>query len=354
VQVLAAACDHVRRLLTAESVDLAVEFVAELILAVAGAKGVQVFAQAGEELSERWSAGQLEAEEAERQAMAAAALKQTRTVTGEQVSAIPLVSGSFSGVVVAEGGGSVETDLTDLLATLGSEAIRAVEQRSLADRQRELRVRIGRYVSPPLAVASSRSDHSDLAKPADRSVSVLCLSIGGLAAQVELIGPQRLLPVLNDYFQVLVDSVYENEGVLLEVGLGGAVAVFGAPIRADDATQADLAAASGLRALDGLLAMVEDWGLDGLPIHMEARAGVATGQAFVGAFGPPERPIFAAVGAQVALARKLATHGSVGEMVVDSTTRSLLADRLSTRSLGAVEVSGLDYPVFAYGARRGR
>ena len=80
------------------------------------------------------------------------------------------------------------------------------------------------------------------------------------------------------------------------------------------------------------------------------RTQIKGGPAMVGSFGPPDRPLFTALGPYVTLAEKLAGQGELGELVVDSSTRTLLAERLSTRSIGAVEVRGLDYPIFAYAA----
>ena len=51
---------------------------------------------------------------------------------------------------------------------------------------------------------------------------------------------------------------------------------------------------------------------------------------------------------EIRMVRQLAEQGEPWTLVVDSSTRSLLAEYLTTRSVGAVEVKGLDYPVFAY------
>jgi len=352
-EALIGASDHVDRLLSAGSVEQALELAAELVLAVSGASGVQLFVRRGEELADVWAGGQLEGDESARRKKAAAALKKTLPIIDDVTATIPISTEGLAAAVVAEGGAEVGDEFAMLLSILGSRGVRAATLGSVAEDQRALRLNLSRYVCPSVAVAISRGDHAELMAPEQRPISILVLLVDGLSAEVDLIGPARILPVVHQFYSTVTDAIYEREGAILEMSLDKIVAVFGAPIRADDATGADLAAASGLRLIEGLATMAERFGVEGLPVHMEARVGVSTGPAMVGSFGSAERPVFSALGAQVTLARELAIQGAPGEMVVDSATRSLLAERLNTRSIGAVEVQGLDYPVFAYGAERG-
>ena len=284
-RTLVVAGEHVDRLLAASSRDQAVELAAELVLAVTGAGGVQVLAPDRDALVELWSAGGLEGDESERQAMAATALELGRAVFGEAVSAVPIRSGGFAAAVVVEGGCGLDPSLAALLSSLGSRGVEIAELRREVEAQRRLRLNLSRYVSPPVAIAIGRAGGQPLEGPEQRAVSILVVTVDGLATEVDLIGPERVLPVLHAYFSNVADAVYEREGVLLEVGLERVVAVFGSPIRSDDTTQADLAASAGLRLLDGLQSMAERSGLEGLPVHIHVRAGVSSGSAMVGSFG---------------------------------------------------------------------
>lgn len=352
LEQLLGAADHIDRLLAAKTAEQAVELAAELLLATSGASGVVVFANGPDGLEEQWAAGQLEGGDEDRRALAAKVFEHGKVVLKDGICAVPLSAGRVYAVLVAQGGEAINGELASLLTSLGSRGLEAAALRVAASKQQQLRLSLNRYLNPTLVRTIIRGNQSAVVAPAIRPVSVLALVVEGFAEQVDLIGPDRLLPVTNQFFAAIADTLYEREGMLIEYGLSGATAVFGAPIHSDETTAADLAAASGRRLLDTLRDMADRWGVEGLPVHFDVRAGVSSGPTMVGAFGPADRPLFSALGPYVALARKLAKQGEQGELIVDSATRTLLAERLSTRSIGAVEVQGLDYPIFAYAAER--
>jgi class 3 adenylate cyclase len=349
---LLGAADHIDRLLSAKSAEQAVELAAELLLATSGAAGVVVFAKGVDGLEEQWAAGQLEGGEDRRKKLAASVLEEGNICVEDSMCAIPLSAGRVYAVLVAQGAPELTEELAVLLTSLGSRGLEAAALRVAATKQQQLRLSLNRYLNPSLIRTIVRGDHSASTTPTIRSVSILRLDVEGFSKQVDMIGPDRLLPVMNQFFAIVADTVYEHEGAILQHDLDGVMAVFGAPIKIDDTTAADLASAAGLLLIDRLQDLAERWGVEGLPIHIETRAGVASGPVLVGSFGHVDRPLLAAFGPYATLAKKLAIQGEVAELVVDSSTRTLLAERLSTRSIGAVEVRGLDYPIFAYSAQR--
>lgn len=349
---LLGAADHIDRLLSAKSAEQAVELAAELLLATSGAAGVVVFAKGSDGLEEQWAAGQLAGGEDKRREIATEVIESGKLVLQEMMCAIPLSAGRVYAVLVAQGAPDVTRDFADLLTSIGSRGLEAAALRVAATKQQQLRLSLNRYLNPALVRTIVRGDHAVSASPAMRSVSVLRIDVEGFDEQVDMVGPDRMLPVINQVFSAIVDTVYEHEGSIIDHGLSGVTAVYGAPINLDDTTAADLATASGIRLIERLHSIAERWGIEGLPVHLNTRAGVTSGPVFVGAFGPPDRPVFSAYGPYITLAERLAVQGDEGELVVDSSTRTLLAERLSTRSIGAVEVSGLDYPIFAYAAQR--
>jgi class 3 adenylate cyclase len=346
LQRLAEAVEHIDRLLTARTPEQAMELTAELLLSVSGANGVIVYLKSGEELTEQWAAGQLEGGDEERGQLAAKSLEEDRPLVRDSLCAIPVKAGLVRAALVAQGGTALKGELASLLSIFSSRGLEIAALRSGSHDQRQLRVSLGRFVEPTLALCTQQTD--SVLEARHRPVSVMLLDIEGLADEVNLVGPERLLPVIHQFFSSVVDTVYEHEGVILRCGLDGVTAVFGAPVATNEATAADLAAATGLQLLARLKAMTEDWGVEGLPLHLMVRAGVSSGPAMTGVFGPADRPSYTVLGPLVSLVHELAAHGSPGELVIDSSTRSLLAEHISTRSVGAVEVKGLDYPVFAY------
>ncbi len=351
LQRLAEAVEHIDRLLTAQTPEQAIELTAELLLAVSGASGVVVFLMGPDGLTEQWAAGQLEGGEEAREELAMAAIEEGEPRVEGATTAIPVMAGMVRSALVAQEGTAVEGELATLLGILGSRGLEIAALRSTAVKQRQLRVGLSRYLEPSLAYAVQTGKLDGSFEPEDRPVSIMALEVDGLADEVDLVGPERLLPVLHQYFGTVVDTVYEHEGTFLGHGLDGVVAVFGAPVHSDETTAADLATAAALKILERLREMTERWGVEGLPLHIRARAGVSSGTAMAGAYGPEDRPLFSVLGPLVSLAHQLVEHGEPGDLIVDSSTRSLLAEYLTTKSVGAVEVRGLDYPIFAYSAK---
>lgn len=348
LQRLAEAVEHIDRLLTAQTPEQAIELTAELLLAVSGASGVVVYLKGPDGLTEQWAAGQLEGGEEDRAELAKAAIEEGAPQVEGTTTAIPITAGMVRSVLVAQEGTAVEGELATLLSVLGARGLEIAALRSASVKQRQLRVGLGRYIEPTVGYAVQTGKLDGSIEPEERPVSILSFEVEGLSDEVDLVGPERLMPVLHQYFGTLVDTITEHEGTFLGHNLDGAIAVFGAPVSSDETTAADLAAAAALQLLERLKEMTERWGVEGLPLHIRARAGVSSGTAMVGAYGPEDRPLFSVLGPLVGLAHQLVEHGEPGDLIIDSSTRSLLAEFLTTKSVGAVEVRGLDYPIFAY------
>lgn len=346
---LLGAADHIDRLLSAKSAEQAVELAAELLLATSGAAGVVVFVNGNDGLEEQWAAGQLVGGEEARWKLAATVFDKGKILLEDTLCAVPLSAGKVYAVLVSQDAPEITSEFAALLTSLGSRGLEAAALRVAAAKQQQLRLALSRYLPPPLVRTVLRGE---VAGATTRSVSILKLDVTGFARQVDLVGPERMMAAINQYYGILVDTAYEHEGTLLECGLEGMTVVYGAPIASSDVTAADLASATGLATIRRLEELALRWGVRGVPIHLGVRAGVGSGPVLVGLCGHSDRALFTAIGPYVTLAKKLALQGDDGEVVVDSTTRTLLAERLSTRSIGAVEVLGLDYPIFAYAATR--
>jgi adenylate cyclase len=106
--------------------------------------------------------------------------------------------------------------------------------------------------------------------------------------------PQEVAEVLNDFFRIVVGAVDERNGLINKFQGDAALAVFGAPLPADDAASAALATARSLRGLLRRLPVV-DFGI-----------GVSAGPVFAGNIGAENRYEYTVVGDAVNEAARLA------------------------------------------------
>ena len=156
--------------------------------------------------------------------------------------------------------------------------------------------------------------------------------------------PKDIVVLLNEYFPVMADVVFEHEGTL-EKYIGDALlAVWGAPFtRADDVDRAVRAAIDMQRALIGLN---ERWaGKHELAIHI----GLNTGKVAAGNIGSARYIQYATIGDTTNVASRICNVASASEIIVsDSTFRNVANVALPFEELPPVKVKGKDEPLLLH------
>ena len=153
---------------------------------------------------------------------------------------------------------------------------------------------------PPGRVAEILSQ-PELLRPgaARRTVSIMFTDISNYSAIAESLVPEDLVKTVNEYFEMALGAIHENDGTIIKL-IGDAIfAVWHAP--QDQPKHQVLACKSALRLRDHLLRF--ESGEHCLPMH--TRAGLHTGEALVGNFGSTRRFDYTAMGESVNLASRL-------------------------------------------------
>ncbi|MGW0158947.1 adenylate/guanylate cyclase domain-containing protein [Mycobacterium sp. NPDC003323] len=160
------------------------------------------------------------------------------------------------------------------------------------DRLRDL---FGRHVGDEVVRLAIESDGavSDAALNGEvREVAVLFVDVTGSTQLAMHHSPQDVAAVLNEFFRIVVAAVDEHHGLINKFQGDAALAVFGAPIAAQDAVRQALATA---RALGSDLRAVTDFGI-----------GVSAGSVFAGNIGAANRYEYTVIGDPVNEAARLA------------------------------------------------
>lgn len=132
-----------------------------------------------------------------------------------------------------------------------------------------------------------------------RTVSIMFTDISNYSAIAESLVPEDLVKTVNEYFEMALGAIHENDGTIIKL-IGDAIfAVWHAP--QDQPNHQILACQSALRLRDHLLQF--ESGEHCLPMH--TRAGLHTGEALVGNFGSSKRFDYTAMGESVNLASRL-------------------------------------------------
>src|SRR5215813_269932 len=158
-----------------------------------------------------------------------------------------------------------------------------------------------------------------------RDVTVLFSDLRGFTAFAEQIRPEDVVAILNDHFELLVGTIVQHRGFVVDF-LGDAVfAVFGAPEPATDHVEQAVACAIEIqRARDARNTATR---MRGWP-PLEMGVGIDTGSAVVGNMGSVRRIKYGVVGHIVNVAARIETFTVGGQALVSDAVRRALGDRL--------------------------
>ncbi|MBA1834243.1 adenylate/guanylate cyclase domain-containing protein [Corynebacterium sp. zg-915] len=161
--------------------------------------------------------------------------------------------------------------------------------RGLRDRQR-VRDIFGQYVGAE--VAQKALEEVPELGGEERKVAVLFIDVVGSTSFAVDHTPEEVVAALNEFFDVVVEVVHRNKGVINKFQGDAALAVFGAPVSLHDAASHALQAARELqRDLAGL--------------ELKAGIGVASGHVVAGHVGGADRFEYTVIGDAVNAAARL-------------------------------------------------
>ncbi len=161
--------------------------------------------------------------------------------------------------------------------------------RGLRERQR-VRDIFGHYVGTE--VAERALEEKPRLGGEDRKVAVLFIDVIGSTNFAVNHSPEEVVEELNKFFNVVVDVVHRNKGIINKFQGDAALAIFGAPLNVTDATSWALSAARELR-------------LELRDLRLQAGIGVAAGHVVAGNIGSEDRFEYTVIGDAVNLAARL-------------------------------------------------
>jgi adenylate cyclase len=182
--------------------------------------------------------------------------------------------------------------------------------------------------------------------------TVMFSDLRGFTTFAEARDPEQVIEVLNRYLTAMSDAILDHGGTLVAYMGDGIMAVFGAPVAADDHADRALAAAREMLArLERFNAWIRERGLgDGFKMGI----GLHSGPVMSGNVGSARRLEYAAIGDTTNTAARLEsmTKGTPYQLFVGEPTRALLRsapDELEFVS--ELEVRGREHGIRVWGLR---
>src|SRR5690606_2444115 len=162
--------------------------------------------------------------------------------------------------------------------------------------------------------------------------------IRGFTPMSERVEPEVLVEILNEYFEVMVESIFKYEGTLDKFMGDGIMALWGAPVaHPDDAFRAVSSALEQMQLVEEFNRQRAD-----LPNHTPLRIGVGihTGKVVAGYIGSSKALSYTVIGDTANTSARLCGIAGPGQILVSEDTLQQLNGRLPYRELPATQLKG--------------
>ena len=178
-----------------------------------------------------------------------------------------------------------------------------------------------RYTSPEIADFVLSTPEGEKQGGQVRNVSILMSDLRGFTAMSTRTSPDRLITMLNHYFEAMAAVIRKYRGTVIEFLGDGIFVVFGAP--QDMADHASAAACCAVE-MQNAMAGVNAWNRENGYPELEMGIGVNSGPAVVGNIGSDQKMKYGCMGETVNLAGRLETFSLGGEICISEQTRNLI------------------------------
>jgi adenylate cyclase len=214
--------------------------------------------------------------------------------------------------------------------------------------EKRMKSTMSRYMDPALAdQMMSGSGEADMMGGLDTVATVLFSDIRSFTTITETLGAQGTVEFLNEYFEIMVDCI-TLEGGMLDKFIGDAImAAFGIPMQHDDDED------RGLRAAISMMTRLNDYNVTRVKkglMAVDHGMGLNTGKIVAGNIGSKKRMDYTMIGDGVNLAARLesACKQYSAHILISEYTVANLKGTYRTRYIDDVVVKGKTKPVGVY------
>lgn len=228
----------------------------------------------------------------------------------------------------------------ELIARIEKRLRAKLESDTLRGQQATIRRTFERFVAPQV-VEKLLQDPSLVKLGGEmQQVTVLFADLEGFTRMSEHMHPGKLLSILNEYHQLVVEVVQQHQGTVNKFMGDGVMVLYNTPLPEPEHALHAVGAALEIRR------RLVDFHQHLDPTHrMEINLGIHTGPAIVGNVGTARIMDFTAVGDTVNLASRLCELAQHGQILISNSTYALLGDRVAVRVVGPQQVKNRSDPV---------
>ena len=215
--------------------------------------------------------------------------------------------------------------------------------KGLQERER-LKLNFSRYVSDHVLQKILSSTKPTKLEGERRKITVLFSDIRQFTHLSESLPPEQVVALLNEYFKIMLDIIFEHKGTLDKFIGDGLMVEFGAPL--DDEIQEKNAVTTAIAMQKALEKLNTTWKQPNIQVGI----GIHTGFAIVGNVGSDKRMDYTAIGDTVNIASRLEqmTKSMSRSILISEDTYQAIKEEFSTESLGPITLPGREEPIRVY------
>lgn len=155
--------------------------------------------------------------------------------------------------------------------------------------------------------------------------------------------PEELVSILNQYHELIVETVQSNKGTI-DKFIGDAVmALYNTPLEWPDHPMQAVRTAYQVRE-----ALHEFHQRFDPKFRMKINFGIHSGKAVVGNVGAPQIMDFTALGDTVNVAARLQGQSHGGQILISETTYNTIKEHIDAKFIGPITLKGRSHPVMTY------
>ena len=209
----------------------------------------------------------------------------------------------------------------------------------------ELREKLSRYVGKNLVEKLIKSKIEVFPDNERKEVTILFADIRSFSTMAESMAAEEVVALLNEFFNLMVDIVFKNDGILDKFIGDQLMAVFGlVPSTNGYSFNAVTAAVAMQDAAEVLTRHRAEQGQQTFGIGI----GVNTGSAIVGDVGSENRMDYTVIGDSVNIAARLQQIAKGGEILIGEETYLQTKGRFPVEERGPIKVKNKNEPVGCY------
>ena len=178
-----------------------------------------------------------------------------------------------------------------------------------------------------------------------RKLTMFFSDIEGFTRITDMIEPETLSGLLNEYLTVMSDIAVMYGGTI-DKFIGDAIVVFfGDPEFVDDETHARQCVRMAVEMLDRIKILSKHWSDAGAPNGLGVRMGINTGFCTVGNFGSENRMDYTIIGGQVNITSRLEKIAERNSIYISETTYAFVNDIVRVDEKRRIRVKGVHFPI---------